>query len=275
MTRRIVGLIAAVVLALFGTIALAAYVSSAEERALSGEELVEVYVATVMIASGTAAEEIESLVRVEQIPVKIRAEGAVDSLPALSGQVAAVDLLPGEQLVTGRFVRRSEFADRETGIEVPEDMVEVTVELDAERAIGGLLEPGQTVAVLASYEPFQISRTVIPIDGAEVPVPSAVAEDIDGTTPNTTDLLLRKVLVTAVQERVNPASESAENERLTIAPEGTIFVTLAVSPVDATRVVFTVEYGTLWLAVERETVPETDTPGQTRGSVLLDSVGAK
>ncbi|MGB5760340.1 MAG: RcpC/CpaB family pilus assembly protein, partial [Acidimicrobiales bacterium] len=220
------------------------------------------------IAGGTATEQIEELVTVEQVPVKIRAEGAVDSLPALAGFVAAVDLLPGEQLVTGRFVQRSEFADREIGIDVPEDMVEITVELDAQRAIGGLVEAGQTVAVFASFDPFQLSRTVIPIDGEAVPVPSAVGDEVEGTTPNTTDLLLRKVLVTAVQEPSDPASE--EDLQLTTAPEGTVFVTLAVAPFDAERLVFSAEFGTLWLAIERETVPETDEPGQTRGSVLLD-----
>ncbi len=228
MTRRVFGMLVAVLFAVVGTVALVAYVSSAEQRALAGEELVEVYVVAAPIAGGTATEQIEELVTVEQVPVKIRAEGAVASLPALAGFVAAVDLLPGEQLVTGRFVQRSEFADREIGIDVPEDMVEITVELDAQRAIGGLLEAGQTVAVLASFDPFQLSRTVIPIDGEAVPVPSAVGDDVEGTTPNTTDLLLRKVLVTAVQKPSNPASE--EDLQLTTAPEGTVFVTLAVAP---------------------------------------------
>ena len=176
-------MLVAVLFAVVGTVALVAYVSSAEQRALAGEELVEIYVVAAPIAGGTAAEQIEELVTVEQVPVKIRAQGAVDSLPALAGYVAAVDLLPGEQLVTGRFVQRSEFADREIGIDVPEDMVEITVELDAQRAIGGLLEAGQTVAVFASFDPFQLSRTVIPIDGEAVPVPSAVGDDVGGHHP--------------------------------------------------------------------------------------------
>lgn len=272
MTKRIIGVVAAIALALVGTIALAAYVSSAEQRALAGEELVEVYVVSAIIPSGTPTEEIESFVTVERVPLKIRAQGAVDNLPALAGYVAAVDLFPGEQMVTSRFVQRSEFADRAIGIEVPSDMIEVTVELDPQRAVGGLLEPGQTVAVIASFEPFEISRTVIPVDGEVVPVPAAVAEGVEGTTPNSSDLLLRKTLVTAVQERTDKAPPEGD-QRLTTAPNGTVFVTLAVSPFDAERVVFTAEFGELWLAIERETVPETDSPGQTRGSVLLDSVG--
>jgi len=274
MSRRIAGVLIAVALALVGTATLAVYVTSAEQRALAGEELVEVYIVSTPIPIGTAVEEIEDLVTVERVPVKIRAQGAVDSLPSLAGYVTAVELLPGEQLVAGRFAQRSEFAEREVGIDVPDDLVEVTIELDPQRAIGGLLEPGQTVAVMASFDPFQLSSTVVPIDGEAVPLPAAVADDAEGTTPNVTDLLLRKVLVTAVQEPEAPSSED-DGQRLTTAPDSTVFVTLAVTPIDATRLVFTAEFGDLWLAAERETVPEADTPGQTRGSVLLDRGGTR
>lgn len=277
MTRRILGIITAILLALGGTAALATYVSSAEQRALAGEDLVEVYVVSTLIPGGTAAEDIEDRLVVERIPVKIRAQGAVESLAGLAGLVSAVDLLPGEQLVTGRFIQRSEFADREVGIDVPEDMVEVTVELDPQRANGGLLEAGQTVAVLASFKPFRLSQTVVPIDGEVVPIPSAVGDDVEGATPNSTDLLLRKVLVTAVQERSGSSSSPPvdDDERLTVAPDGSVFVTLAVAPFDAERLVFTAEFGNMWLAIERETVPEADEPGQTRGSVLFDRAGPR
>lgn len=273
MSRRFAGFVLAILLATIGTVSLVAYVSSAEERALAGEELVEVYVVSTAIASGTAAEDIEDRVAVERVPVKVQASGAVDSLPALAGQVTTVDLMPGEQLVAGRFGQRSAFADREVGIDVPEDMVEVTIELDPQRAVGGLLEAGQTVAVFASFDPFRLSRTVVDVNGETVPLPSAVAEDLEGSTSNTTDLLFHKVLVTAVQD----ADGRRENtdQRLTTAPDGTVFVTLAVSSFDAERLVFTAEFGNIWLAIERETVPDGDEPGQTRGSVLLDGVGVR
>jgi len=93
-------------------------------------------------------------------------------------------------------------------------------------------------------------------------------------TPNETDVLLRKVLVTAVQEPETRV-EGQSDDRLTTAPGTTVFVTLAVSPVDATRVVFAAEFGELWLAIERDSVPESSIPGQTRGSVLLDRVRAE
>ncbi len=268
MNRRIVGLIGALALALVGTAALVFYVGTAEQRALAGERLVEVYVVDQPIAAGTAVEQIGPLVSVERVPIKVAAAGAVQDLAVVAGLVVALDLVPGEQLVTSRFVARAAMNDRQIGIDVPDEMVEITVELAAERAVGGLLEPGQTVSVLASFEPFSLSRTVVDVNGEAVPLPSSVGEDVQGTTPNSTDLLLRKVLVTAIQEPIG--SRPAEGERLTDAPEDSVFVTLAVEPFDAERLVFTAEFGEIWLAAERESVPESDEPGQTRGSVLID-----
>ncbi len=273
MSRRTAGFAIAVLLALIGTAALAVYVNSAEQRALAGEELVDVYVVVAPIASGTAAESLGAgLVDVEQVPVKVRASGAVTSLPALAGQVTAVDLVPGEQLVTSRFVQRSQFTDRQAGVDIPEDLVEVTIELDAQRAVGGLLEAGQTVAVLASFDPLDQGQAVYTIDGELVPLPAAATGGPDDETPSSTDLLLRKVLITAVQAL--PADAAVDPERrLVTAPEDSLLITLAVSPFDAERLVFTAEFGTIWLAIERQTVPEADEPGQTRGSVLLTKVG--
>lgn len=274
MSKRVIGLLAAVVLALVGTVALVAFVAGAEERALEGEELVEVYVVTEPILGGTAGDDLEDSVVVEEVPSKVRPADAVDNLAALRGRVAAVDLQPGEQLIESRFVELDEFADRAVGVQIPDDMVEVTIALDPERAVGGLLEPGQTVAVIASFEPFQLSATVVEIDGEEVALPAAVADNVEGATPNTTDIILRKVLVTAVQQEQNSTLDSSDESgstRLNTAPEGSLLVTLAVPPYDAERVVFTAEFGTLWLAVEREGVPELEDSIKTRGNVYDES----
>ncbi len=273
MNKKLLGVATALMLALIGTVALVAYVTNAEERALAGEELVEVYVVTTEIPAGTPGDDIERFVTVEQVPVKIQATQSVNALGSLGGRVAAVDLVPGEQLVDGRFVERTDFTERVVGIQVPEDLVEITIKVDPERAIGGLLEPGQTVAVFASFEPFDLSATVVEIDGEEIALPEAVAAEIAGKTPNSTDIILRKVLVTAVQELEDGNFSSSEDEqvdRLEEAPDDPVFVTLAVRPIDAERIVFTAEFGLVWLAIDRATVPETDDPIQTRGSIYGD-----
>jgi len=273
MSRKIIGVVVAFVLAVVGTISLVAYVASAENRALAGEELVQVYVVSSPVPAGTPAEDLDQFVSVEEVPAKVRPADAVESLPALAGRVTAVDLVPGEQLVESRLVERAAFADREAGVTVPDDMVEVTIKLDPERAVGGLLAPGQTVAVFSSFEPFDLSTAVVNVDGKEVALPQAVAAEVDGKTPNSTDIILHRALVTAVQmvqDQMAIGAEQADGEevdRLTTAPDDVVYVTLAVTPFDAERLVFTAEFGQVWLAAERDTVPDAADPVQTRGSV--------
>jgi len=274
MSRRAIGLLVAVVLALIGTVALVAFVAGAEERALEGEQLVEVYVVTEPVPGGTPGEEIEDLVTVEEVPNKVRPDDAVDSLTTIRGRVAAVDLQPGEQLLESRFIEVSEFTSREAGVQVPEDMIEVTVSLDPERAIGGLLEPGQTVSVFASFEPFELTTFLVEIDGEQIVIPPAAGQDLEAETPNSTDLLLRKVLVTAVQEAQTIGGVGSGEEdvnRLTTAPEDVVLVTLALPPNEAERLVFTAEFGRLWLGVDRDTVPEDKDSIKTRANIYTDS----
>ncbi|MDH4076972.1 MAG: hypothetical protein OEW29_13635, partial [Acidimicrobiia bacterium] len=51
------------------------------------------------------------------------------------------------------------------------------------------------------------------------------------------------------------------------APSEEVYVTLAVTPFDAERLVFTAEFGQVWLGAERDTVSDAVDPVQTRGSV--------
>ena len=52
--RRTVGIVAAIVLALLGTMGLVGYVQGAKDDAVAGEKLVKVYVASDKIPAGTA-----------------------------------------------------------------------------------------------------------------------------------------------------------------------------------------------------------------------------
>ncbi len=269
MNRRVVGLAAAVLLAVVGTVALVAFVAGAEERALEGEELTEVYIVTDTIVGGTPGEQIEDLVVVEEVPTKVRPANAVDNLTALRGRVAAVNLEPGEQLIASRFIEVAEFTDRAVGVRVPDELMEITVELDPQRAVGGLIEPGQTVAVFASFEPFDLASTLVEINGEEIALPQAVADDVDGATPNTTDIILRKTLVTAVQEapKVGTIGSNEETDRLKTAPDDALLVTLALDPNDAERLVFTAEFGLVWMAIDGEQVPVLEDPVKNRTNI--------
>ena len=272
MSRKVIGIMMALVLAAVGTIALVTYVKSAEERAQAGEELVEVYVVSETVPAGTPASELNDSVTIQLVPAKVQAANSVQSLQGLDTQVTSVELVPGEQLVQTRFVNPADFASREVGVIVPPGKVELTLQLEPQRAIGGLLQPGDTVAVVASFEPFELTASVVEVDGEEIAIPDTVAESVNAKTPNASGLILRKVLVTAVQETPNRAGtvggrDDEEVDRLEVAPDGALYVTMAVDPADAERLVFTQEFGRVWLAQERSDVPESDTELQTRLNV--------
>lgn len=229
--QKLIGVIASVLLAAVGTGLLVTYVRSAEDRALKGEKTVDVLVVSATIPKGTKAEDIAANVRMEQVPVKVATNGALASTGPLAGKVAAVDLLPGEQLVPTRFASPAEAQGIAPGL------LQVTVAMDAVRAIGGQVRKGDTVAVTLSFE-----------------------------DPQTTHLVLHKVRVTDVR--------TADGAPVTIpaagpSPTGMILVTLAVDAPSMERVVFGAEYGRLWLSWEPKEASEGGTKVQTKAGVNL------
>ena len=73
--NKIMGLLGAFILAAVGTTALTAYVRTAHDRAVAGEELVDVLVIDQPVTAGTPASELTQKVRKDQVPVKVRPEG--------------------------------------------------------------------------------------------------------------------------------------------------------------------------------------------------------
>ena len=78
--RRIVGLVAAMLLALVGTVSLVAYVRSAKDKAVAQEALVDVYVVDTFVPKGADPDTIRSSVEIEQVPARLMQTGAVTDL---------------------------------------------------------------------------------------------------------------------------------------------------------------------------------------------------
>jgi pilus assembly protein CpaB len=254
MRRRVTGIVAALVLASLGTVMLVVYVQSARDEAVAGERMVDVLVVSDSIDKGTRAADIDDLVDSKQVPAKVRADGAVADLGDLDDEsVAAVDLVPGEQLVASRFVSRRQAARGD----VPEGLQEVTIPLEPARALGGQVAAGDTVGVFLSFDPFDIGNT-------------------GEKTANVTHLELHKVVVTRVQlddsgDGTSVGSEGDDDEAVTAAaPSGTFLVTLAVDGPSAERVVFAAEHGFVWLSAEPLEADEGGTTVVDRGNVYAD-----
>jgi pilus assembly protein CpaB len=283
MNKKWIGVVVAVALAAIGTFVLVKYVQGADNRALEGEETVAVLVIDSAVSSGTPAEDMSGSVRVEMVPVKVQAPGSlgsVEELDDLEGLVTAVDLLPGEQVIDARFITPQTLEELDD-IEIPDGLLEVTLSLSPERAVGGVLRPGDEVAVFASFEPFTVDAVDVGSEQGAQPDEGVDAEPGAGTeitstkTPNTTSIILHRVLVTMVQVEELPQENSSDdstpsNASLELSPTGNLLVTLAMDPTNAERFVFTAEFGTVWLADESETVDDSPTDIQDRGTVYAD-----
>ena len=285
MNRRWIGVLASIALVALGTFVLVRYVQGADERALAGEETVEVLVVNTAVPRGAAAEDLQGKVDTVLVPTKVQAPGSVADLSALAGTFASVDLVPGEQLLASRFVSAEELIALDD-FAVPDGLLEVTLSLSPDRALGGELIPGDEVAIIASFAPFTLTED----ESAGVQIEEAIDQTIQQSeedetiqqseentterkTPSSTHLIIHNALVTNIQvERLPAATDeaSAEQSGVELAPTGNLLVTLAMEPDDVERTVFSAEFGSVWLAQESETAPDKATRIQTRGTIYLD-----
>ena len=252
MKKKRLSLIAAVALVAIGTVALVTYVGKAEDRALAGEELVDVLVLDADVPAGTSATELQQFVRIESVPTKVQAAGALAGIADADGMVVPVDLVQGEELTQSRLVSAEALnaiqarVGRGGGtVSVPEGLLEITIPLDAVRTVGGTVRPGDLVGVIASFTGLQ-------------------SDDAAVAGKDTSGFLLHKVLVTNVQGTpVADPTRTATAEDRAPTPGGSLFVTLAVDAPSAERIVFASSYGDLWLAVEPADAGESGTGIQT------------
>lgn len=230
MKTRLIGAILAIVLALTGTVVLTGYVKGADARAAAGAELVPVYLITSEIPEGTTVEQAQKNITIKKIQASAVVPGHVTKISALKGKVAEVDLQPGEQLISSRWV---DPADRIAAgdVPLPAGKQAVTVALRVEQVVGGTVKPGDTVGVVIS------------------------ADKMPGSTENPlTKQSLHKVLVTAVQEGETTAPVA--DAKAPAEPASTIMVTLALTTPDIEKLVWGQEWGSVWLTLEPKDADE-------------------
>jgi pilus assembly protein CpaB len=246
--RRVFALAGAIVLALIGTFAIVTYVQGADDRALAGESVVKVLVVKEQVPAGTPATDLGDRVALEPVAEKVKADGAVTNTEQLGARVASATLVPGEQVVEARFIAPSAYRASGASVAVPDGLLQTTIPLEPQRAVGGVLTPGSTVAVVASF-----------------------------TDPDESHIVLQKVLVTNVQladlgRNDSTDSDSPEGDEQAAepgaAPDGLLLVTLALEPGAVERVVFGAEHGTVWLALDPKSAREDGTRVVDRGNVF-------
>ncbi len=226
MSRRMLGVVAAVVLGAVGTFVLVAYVRGAEDRAVAGERMVNVIVASSSVDSGTAAEDLGSVTESQRVPEKVRSDGAITDLSEVKGLVTATDLVPGEVLLKDRFASPGQVTKGVGEVKVPRGDMEVTLSLEPQRAVGGLIKPGDRVVVIGTPS----SST------SDAGLPAGV--------------LAHQVLVTNVQIE-DKSGEPSRDETQTVAPTKNLLVTVALDDASAANVLAFAADDNVWLGAEQ------------------------
>jgi pilus assembly protein CpaB len=243
MRGRVVAVLVAVVLALAATVALLAYAGGADRRAIANQQPVLVYLARARIAAGTSGEDAQNRGLIERttLPRKAVAAGAVRSLEQLAGRVAAVDIVPGEQLLAARWVGRGQVPGGGL-LSIPAGHQAVSIALDPTRQVSGFVTPGDRVSVVAS---LSLPR--------------------GGGSKRTSRFLLQDVAVLAVGATARPNPAAPEDRRLGQGRAQSLStVTLAVRAADVERVVFAAENGSLYLSL----LPPGQRPVPSRGRTI-------
>ncbi|MFP3578069.1 RcpC/CpaB family pilus assembly protein [Arthrobacter sp. SIMBA_036] len=255
MKTRLLGGIAALLLAVIGTVLLVSYVQGADKRAQQGLNPVTVLVVKERIPAGTKAEEIGSKVKTETLPQSAVAQGTISALSGQTGKVVSADLQPGEQLLSAKLVSPNELVPGT--VPVPAGLQEVTFLLAPERILGGRLEAGNTVTVFSSFK----------LDG-DMPAGADLPAEVKGWKEYT-KLLNHDVIVTAIQQAAPDAQKkSATSDQAVALPNGSAYVTLAVSDANAAKMVFGAEFGTLYLSKQTDKTTKSEPPVTTLGGEL-------
>lgn len=150
MTRRIVGVLIAIVLAVVGTGAVFAFIMATKKTVQAGQEAVQVRVAKVRIPAGTSGASIRERDLTEEIvmpkssvPEDVMKEISID----YDKLVVTSDLQPRQLLLKGLFGQSTKLSG---GIAIPDKKLAVSGKFDVEREVGGFVRPGSTIAVFAT-----------------------------------------------------------------------------------------------------------------------------
>ena len=232
MKSRLLAGVAAVVAAIVGILLIFSYAQAADSRAMQNLEPVAVLVVQKPVPAGTSAEALSKLVAVEELPRTGVTGSALGNLDGQAGKVTATNLVPGEQLIAERLIDPAAL-DVPGSVPVPKGLQEVTFALEPQRLIGGRIVAGDTVGLFATF---------------------TGTDEKDSSNPPTTGRVLHKVLVTSLQraeatQQTAPASPSSEPNPQ-VLPAGGMLVTVAVADTAAAKIIYSAEFGKIWLTKE-------------------------
>jgi pilus assembly protein CpaB len=209
--------IVAIVLALIAGVAVYAYQSSADQRALQGKAAVQVYVSQQDIPVGVKLSDIylQGLAKKENFPADSVPVGAISDITTANGDlVVSHPITKGELLLDSQVGTQAAAASQ---IVVPDGQVAVSVNVDDSQRVANFLVPGAQVVVYYTAA----DRTSVRV-------------------------LLPRADIIAVG---STSTSSTTGSGTVVSPS----VTLALPPADAARVVLATHNGTVYFGLLSKT----------------------
>lgn len=234
MKSRIVAILLALVVAVIGAIAVISYAHKADERAVAGQEIQEVYLADKDVPKGTSLSKAvdDELITRQSVVAKGVPDGALlDIADAGSASVALNTIVAGSMLLV------ADFGDAErlkTASLVPDGKVAITVGFSNTAAVQPFLRKGSRIAI---YNTFNRRDP-------QINLPNGAHLNDDKASIRSTGVVLTDVEVVSVN-----VPKSGRGGTSSSASGGELLVTVVVSPEDATRLVQAIQTGNLYAAL--------------------------
>lgn len=262
-TRRSIAFLVATVLALVAAISIVSYLRSVEAAQAQENDAVVGYVATGEISTGTLIDSAiaEGLVEERPVPRSLQPPGAITDLSQVQGRLVNATILPGDQLVAGRFAAPGD------GIQVltiPEGHQAISVEVGVPPGVANFVQEGDHVSVIAVVDvPAEDEETETTTD------PQTGTQTTRTATETRSEFVLQDLEVLAIGQRtVTPPAQEGEPAP---QPVTSILATFAVTADEAERLVLAQQSGTIWFTLlpEDETDPVA-TEGRTAETLFDD-----
>jgi pilus assembly protein CpaB len=223
MGRRVMAVLAAVVVGLIGVGSVMIYASAADSRAVAGQRLQTVFVAAKLVPSGTSAADAvaQGLIVSTRAAAQGVPAGALGTVNNATGKLLALSAIaPGEYVLASRF---GSTPLGQQAIQVPSGQVAVSVSLPEPARVGTFVTPGSHIVIYDTY----------------------------GQDPNKQTLvLLKDVLVIAVGSTSLAAPSPASGQAAAPAAASSVLVTVALAPNSATRLVHAAQTGSCYASLQ-------------------------
>jgi len=217
----------ALILATLATAGVFMYSRGVKEDVQTGGTMVPVVVTKVDIPARSDMDQLikDDQFRIIQVPASVVVNGAVTSVDQLAGKSNSEAILAGEQIPAARISGEVPGG----ALAIPEGMQAITVSLDASRGVAGAINAGDHVTIYSTFKD---------------------APRKDGTANETvTVVLVPTVELLAVFRPLASSTfggdESTSSEQL----PASLAVTVALTPEDAQRFVFSMESGSPWFGL--------------------------